>query len=113
MLLHIRSLTGKEHFTSKFIRVGNEVYIIGPDDDLTYHKELAEKHKILERIEHFKNQDPEMVDGGMMFVSGPVIRIGAASTSLSIPTVDRARKQTILKLRREYPAFSIKEVSDE
>lgn len=113
MLLDTRVLTGKDSFNAKFIRVGNEIYIIGSQDKLTYHIELAEKHKVLERLNYLKSQNPESVDGGMMFVSGPVIRIGSASTTLSVPMVDEARKITVKKLKREYPSFSIKEVNDE
>lgn len=100
-------------FNSKFLRVGNEVYITDPGDTATLHINLAKKDKIYDRIIELKAQNPNNIDGGLIFISGKVIRIGSASTSLSIPLVDKARKNTINILKKEFPNYSIKELADE
>ncbi len=111
MVLSDMYLTGIEHFESKFIRVGNEVYITDPDDVTTPHYKLAEKHKISERIEQLKEQQKDEVDGGLIFITGRIIRIGAASETLEIPLSERARKITIQKLVKQMPDFNIQEVA--
>lgn len=111
MVLSEMYLTGIEHFESKFIRVGNDVYITDPDDIATLHYQLAEKHKISERIEQLKEQQKDEVDGGLIFISGRIIRIGAASDSLGIPVTERARRVTLQKLIKQMPDFNIQEVA--
>jgi len=113
MLLTARDLTGSVKFDSKFVRVGNEVYITEANDIRTIHRELAEKHKILDRVYDLKEQNPDNVDGGYIFVSGRLIKIAASSTSLSLPLTDEARKNTIKILKRSFPDFSIKELAEE
>lgn len=100
-------------FQSKFLRVGNEVYVTGYDDLRTLHNELAGKDKILERIEHLKRESKDEVDGGIIFVSGKLIQIGSHSTSLSIPLTTRARKITLQKLKYSFPEFNVKELLSE
>ncbi len=110
MLLDSRYLTEHKHFEAKFIRVGNEVYITEPNDLKTLHIELAEKEKVLERINYFKLQDADMVDGGIVFVGGRSVQIGSASSSLSIPMSVKARRETVKKIKDLYPEFMVKEL---
>jgi hypothetical protein len=90
MLLDLSTFTGNEQFHSKFIRVGNEVYITNPDDLTTLHAQLAEMHKVLERIYDWKTGNKDEVDGGEIFVQGKVIRIGAHSLRRRLSGNDRS-----------------------
>lgn len=110
MLLDSHYLKTHINFEAKFIRVGNEVYITEPNDLKTLHVELAEKDKVLERIEFFKEQDVDRIDGGIIFVGGRTIQIGSASSSLSIPQSVKARRETVKKIKDMYPEFSVKEL---
>lgn len=113
MLLDLSLFTGTEQFHSKFIRVGNEVYITNPDDLTTLHVQLAEMHKVLDRILDWKSGNKDEVDGGEIFVQGKVIRIGAQSTSLGLPLTQNARDITVRKLKKKNPKFSIRDLSAE
>jgi hypothetical protein len=113
MLLDLSTFTGSEEFHSKFIRVGNEVYITQPNDLTTFHSQLAELHKVLERINDWKTGNKDEVDGGEIFVNGMVIRIGAHSEGLGLPLTQKARDITVRKLKRRNPKFSIKDLSAE
>lgn len=110
MLLDSHYLKTHTNFEAKFLRVGNEVYLTEPNDLKTLHVELAVKEKVDERIEFFKTQTPDMVDGGLVFVTGRSIQIGSASSSLSIPITVKARKETVKKIKDMYPEFSVKEL---
>lgn len=110
MLLDSRYLKDHRNFEAKFIRVGNEVYITEPNDLATLHKELAEKEKVYERIEFFRVQDKDMVDGGLIFVNGRTVQIGSASSSLSIPQTVKARRETVKKIKDLYPECLVKEL---
>jgi hypothetical protein len=111
MLLDLSTFTGTEQFQSKFIRVGNEVYITSPNDLMTLHIQLAEMHKVLDRIYDWKSGNKDEVDGGEIFVDGMVIRIGSHSTSLGLPLTQKARDITVRKLKRKNPKFSIRDLS--
>lgn len=111
MLLDLSTFNGTEKFESKFLRVGNEIYITEPDDLETFHYQLAEKHEVLERIKDWKTGNKDEVDGGRIFVDGMVIRIGANSTSLGLPLTQKARDITVQKLKRKNPKFSIRDLS--
>lgn len=113
MILSTRILSGKDEFQAKFIRVGNEVYFIGPHDEVSFHIELAKKEKILERIDELKVQNPELLDGGMLYINGRVIRIGGVSTTLSLPINEKGRKNTIAVLKKQFPSYSVKELGEE
>lgn len=113
MHLDARVLTGEDNFQTKFLRVGNEIFIIGPDEKLSFHIELAKKEKIYARIEDLRTQNPDMLDGGKIYISGRVVRIGDVSTTLSLPLTEKGRKETIQVLKRKYPSFSIKEITEE
>lgn len=113
MLFNPRVLVEVDSFQAKFIRVGNEIYFIGPSDEVSFHIELAKKEKILERIEDLRDDKPEMLDGGMLYINGRVIRIGGVSTTLSLPINDKGRKNTVAVLRKQIPSFSVKELNDE
>ena len=106
-------LSGLDNFQTKFLRVGNEIYINDPEGVPLLHIELAEKEKILERINRLREQDIEQIDGGMMFVEGRVISFGGSSTTLSIPITNQARNITVLNLKKMMPDYSIKDVSEE
>jgi len=110
MLLDSHYLKTHTNFEAKFLRVGNEVYITEANDLKTLHIELAELEKVDERIEFFKVQSKDMVDGGLVFVMGRSIQIGSASSSLSIPLTVKARKETVKKIKDMYPEFSVKEL---
>jgi hypothetical protein len=110
MLLDSHYLKTHINFESKFVRVGNEVYITEPNDLKTLHRELAERDKVYERIEFFKAQDKDMIDGGLIFVGSKTIQIGSASSSLSIPETNKARRETVKKIKDMYPEFSVKEL---
>ncbi len=112
MLFDPAGLLGNENFQSKFVRVGNEIHVTEPDDLSTIHMDMAEKDKILQRALDLKQQNPDDVDGGIIFVSGRTIQVGSASTSLSVPITQRARDLTIQKLKRRRPDYNIKEVSE-
>jgi hypothetical protein len=113
MLLDLSLFTGTEQFHSKFIRVGNEVYITNPDDLTTLHAQLAEMHKVLDRIYDWKTGNKDEVDGGEIFVQGMVIRIGAHSEGLGLPLTQKARDITVRKLKKKNPKFSIRDLSAE
>lgn len=113
MILDSKFLSGFEKLNTKFVRVGNDIFIMGPEEDLGFHVDLARREKVLERLEHLKEQDKDNVDGGMIYISGRIVRVGSASTSLGIPLTDKARKLTIKRLQMKYPSLSIKELSDE
>jgi|SRR3989344_3679413 len=113
MILSTRVLSGRDEFQSKFVRTGNEVYFIGPNDEVSFHIELAKKEKILERIDDLKIQSPELLDGGMLYINGRVIRIGGVSTTLLLPINDKGRKNTVSVLKKQFPSFSVKELSEE
>ena len=112
MILEPANLIGEEKFESKFVRIGNDIYITDPDDLQTLHIQLAEKHNILERVNFLKSNNRDEVDGGIIFFSPGVIRIGSASTSLSIPLTNKAREITLVKLKKRMPKYSIREVSE-
>ena len=111
MLLDLSTFTGNEQFQVKFIRVANEVYITKPDDLTTLHIQLAEEHKVLDRIYDWKSGNQNEIDGGEMFVSGKVIRIGSHSTSLGLPLTQKARDITVQRMKRKNPSFSIRDLS--
>ena len=112
MLFDSRNLKGWENIQTKFLRVGNEIYIIGQEENLKFHIELAKKEKILERIEDFKIQNPDSIDGGVMFIENKLIRIGLSSSSLDIPLTEKARTETLKVLNKHLPEYSIKLVSE-
>ena len=112
MLFDPPNLFGFESFQSKFVRVGNEIHVTEHDDLSTLHKDLAEKDKILQRVTDLKQQNPEDVDGGILFISGRTIQVGSASSSLSIPTIQKARDLTIQKLKKKRPDYNIKKIND-
>lgn len=113
MLFDARVLSGRDRFQTKFLRVRNEIYIIGPEDKVSYHVELAKENKIYEQIEELREQNPESVDGGKFYIDGRVLRVGDVSTTLSLPVSEKARKQTIQVLKHKYPSFSIKELNEQ
>ena len=110
MLLDSHYLKDHKNFEAKFIRIGNEVYLTAPGDLETLHKELAEKEKVLERIEFFRKQDKDMVDGGLLFINGRTIQLGSASSSLSIPETVKARRETVKKIKDLYPECLVTEL---
>lgn len=110
MLFDLTSLIGNENFESKFIRIGNDIYITEQNDLKTLHIELAKQHKIDERVEFLKNNNPDEVDGGIIFLSGTVLRIGSVSTSLGIPLTNQAREITLEKLKKRIPRYSIRDL---
>lgn len=112
MLFDSRNISSFANSQAKFIRVGNEIYIIGPEENLKFHIELAKKEKVLERIEVLKVQNPDSVDGGQLFFSGKLIRVGLSSTTLDIPLTEKAREITLQVLKKHLPDYSIKSVSD-
>ncbi len=112
MLLDPNNLIGDESFESKFVRVGNDLYITDPNDLTTLHIQLAEKHKILERIYFMKENNQDEIDGGIIFFTPGVIRIGSASTSLSIPLTKKARFITLDKLKKRMQRYSIRELTE-
>ena len=57
MLIDTRYFKEHTNFESKFLRVGNEIYITEPNDVRTFHVDLAKKEKVLERIEFFRRDD--------------------------------------------------------
>ncbi len=111
MLLDLSVFTGGEQFQSKFIRVGNEIYITQPNDLTTLHIQLAEMHKVLDRIYDWKTGNKNEVDGGEIFVEGKVIRFGYHSTSLGLPLTQKARDITVQRLKKRNPSFSIRDLS--
>jgi len=111
MLLDLSTFMGTEQFQSKFIRVGNDVFITNPDDLTTLHIQLAELHKVLDRIYDSKTGNKDEVDGGEIFVDRKVIRIGSHSTSLGLPLTQKARDITVQKLKKRNPKFSIRDLS--
>ncbi len=112
MLLDPNSLIGDESFESKFIRVGNDVYLTDPNDLRTMHVELAVKHKVLERVDYLKSNNPDEIDGGIIFFTPGVVRVGSASTSLSVPLTNRARMITLDKLKKRMQRYSVREVAE-
>jgi hypothetical protein len=112
MLLDPRELVGNENFQSKFIRIGNDVYITEPDDLKTLHVDLAKSHNIEERIEFLKNNNPNEVDGGLIFIQSTMIRIGSASSSLGVPLTNEARAITLEKLKKRIPKYSVRELME-
>lgn len=113
MVLDAHILGGDKKFESKFVRVGNEIYITEPGDLKTLHVELSKKDKVLERIYELKSQEPNNVDGGIIFVEGRIIQVGSHSTSLSLPLTKEARKITLQKLKQSFPDFNIKELGQD
>ncbi len=113
MLLDSAYLKTHTNFESKFLRVGNEVYITDPNDISTFHIELAEKEKVLERIEFFRKGDKDSIDGGRVFVTGRTVQIGSASSTLSLPLTNKARRETVKKIKDLYPEFLVKELVSE
>lgn len=111
MLLDLSVFTGSEHFQSKFIRIGNEVYITSPNDLTTLHSQLAEQHKVLDRIYDWKTGNKNEVDGGEVFVEGKVIRFGSHSSGLGLPLTQKARDITVQRLKKRNPSFSIRDLS--
>lgn len=112
MLLDPTTLIGNEIFQSNFIRIGNDVYITDPDDLSTTHKELAIKHAILERVEFLKSNNPTEVDGGMLFMNGTILRLGAEAVTLDVPLTKQSRTTTVEKLKKRIPKYSIREVAE-
>lgn len=113
MQLNSHHLKENTSFQSKFLRVGNEVYVTEANDLKTFHIQLARRDKVLERIEHLKRESKDEVDGGIIFVLGKLIQIGSHSTSLSVPLTTRARKITLQKLKYSFPEFNVKELLSE
>src|SRR3954470_22553288 len=99
MLLDTRYFKEHTNFESKFLRVGNEVYLTAPNDVKTFHFELAEKEKVADRIEFFRKNDKDAIDGGRIFVYGRTVQVGSASTTLSLPLTPKARKETVKKIK--------------
>lgn len=112
MRLDLKNFIGNEQFDSKFVRLGNEIYVTSPNDLTTFHYQLAEEHKIKDKILNLKEQNPDEVDGGIIHVSGKIIRFSSASSSLGIPLTKKARALTIQKLEDRFPTYSIKELID-
>lgn len=113
MLLDTIYLREHTNFESKFLRVGNEIYLTEPNDIKTAHFELAEKEKVADRIEFFRKNDKDMVDGGRVFVYGRSIQIGSASSTLSLPITQKARRETVKRMKDLYPSFLVKELVSE
>ena len=113
MLLDSRYLKEHTNFESKFLRVGNEVYITEPNDVKTFHIELAEKEKVLERIEFFRKGEKDAIDGGRIFVFGRTVQVGSASSTLSLPLTNKARRETVNKIKDMYPEFLVQELVGE
>lgn len=113
MQLDAHFLEENGEFESKFLRAGNEVYVTEADDLKTLHIELAGRDKVLDRIEHLIMESKDEVDGGIIFVSGKIIQIGSHSTSLSLPITKKARKETLQKLKQQFPDYNIKELVQE
>jgi hypothetical protein len=102
-----------DSFQSKFLRLGNDIYITEPNDLKTYHKELAEKDKILEKVEYLISNNPDEIDGGIIFIRGKIISIGMTSSGFQIPKTERARRLTVQRLQKQNPQFSIRELHHE
>ncbi len=113
MLLDTRYLKEHTNFESKFLRVGNEVYITLPNDVKTFHSQLAETEKVSDRIEFFRKNDHNSIDGGRIFVYGRTIQVGSASTTLSLPLTSKARRETVKKIKDLYPEFLVQELVSE
>ena len=111
MLLDLKSLPELGNISTKFIRIGDEIYIIGEEEEgLVFHRELAQKHKVLEKVEDLRTVRPDDLDGGMIYIQGKIVRIGSSSDSLGIPLTTKARRRTIDKLQDRHPSFSVKEL---
>lgn len=110
MLLNPADLKGNEKFESKFVRVRNDLFITDYNDTDTLHINLARKHKLLDKIEDLKSQNPSEIDGGIIFVDGKRIQIGSSSTSLELPLTQDARDNTLQKIQRRLPDFNVSEL---
>jgi hypothetical protein len=110
MLIDTRYFKEHTNFESKFLRVGNEIYITQPNDVKTFHVDLAKIEKVLDRIEFFRRDDQDSIDGGRIFVYGRTIQIGSASSTLSLPLTQKARRETVKKIKDLYPEFLVQEL---
>lgn len=109
MLLDLRNIFDADNFQSKFLRLGNDIYITEPDDLQTLHRELAEKDKILEKVEYLIGNNPDEIDGGIIFIRGKIVAVGLNSSGFNIPKTERARKLTLTRLSKQYPTYSFRE----
>ena len=102
----------KQFYISKFVRAGEKVYVTKPNDQKTFHSELAESDGIAETIRRLRIEDPVNVDGGYITVDNvdKYIIIDRISPSLDLPiskTAEEARRLTGESVRILAPEYSV------
>lgn len=113
MLFQTYLLSSFETFQTKFIRVGNEIYLVDPNTPSLLHGQLAKKDKLTDRLKDLKTQNPDILDAGMFFLDHKILRIGGSSSALNLPLTGQGRKNTIQVLKKLLPSYSIKELAEE
>lgn len=104
-----RGPEGTSFYMSKFIRVGDKLFVTQPDDLSTPHDIFAIREGIFEIVTKLREENPSAVDGGYFDVSPKVqeIHIIDESSRLRIPISEAARAITIVEFTKQSSGYEV------
>lgn len=99
----------KDYYSSKFVRVTDNLYVTLAGDINTQHSVLAHEHNLLQRINQLRTSSPEEIDAGFITVSNTLqlIVVNLGSMILNLPAVVDARKRTIEVVLSKTPGYKV------
>lgn len=100
------------HFESKFVRVGDDIYVDEHGDIFIEHRAIAFKDSVLGELTRLRRQDPTAVDAGFVTIAhgetgNNRITINGESFGLHLPEVGEARAKTGILFQQKSPGFEV------